>query len=449
LPSLAQLHETRQALDQMLAILGALTVAALLAVILTKRLTPLSALITIPVIASLIAGFGGKTATFMLHGVQSVAGVAGMFIFAIIYFGIVTDAGMLGPIIKRLLKAVGNDPARIAIGTALLALVVHLDGSGAVTFLVTIPVMRPLFERTGMDRRILPCMASMAAGVNFLPWTGPMIRSAAVLHVPATELFNPLIPVQIIGLIFVFVTAYVIGRRERKRLAGLAPHVNERAATVGADERAEESLLRPGRLAINLALTVVLMILMIGFNLEPLAVFMVGVVAALQINYPSLRQQQERIDAHARAALLMASILLAAGAFTGIMKESGMLDAMAKAAVALVPHSAAGHLPVCLALLAMPLSLIFDPDSFYFGVLPVLSQTGKAMGIPPTQMAQAALMGLHTTGFPVSPLTPATYLIVGLAGVELREHQKFSIPYLFAASLLMTIAALAIGVLHF
>lgn len=433
----------------MLAILGVLTVTLLLVVILTKRLTPLSALIAIPVCASLLAGFGVKTALFMLHGVQSVAGVAGMFIFAILYFGIVTDAGMLDPIINRLLKAVGSDPARIAVGTALLALLVHLDGSGAVTFLVTIPVMRPLYEKTGMDRRILPCMASMAAGVNFLPWTGPMIRSAAVLHVPATAIFNPLIPVQIAGLVFVFALAYLIGRRERRRLAGSVSRVSEHPAAETGVERKNASLTRPKRFAINLALTVVLMVLMIGLNLEPMAVFMVGVVLALQINYPNLKQQQERIDAHARAALLMASILLAAGAFTGIMKDSGMLGAMAKAAVAIVPHNAAGHLPVLLAVVAMPLSLIFDPDSFYFGVLPVLAEAAKAMGVPPMEMAQAALLGLHTTGFPVSPLTPATYLVVGLAGVELREHQKFSIPYLFAASLLMTAVALVIGVLHF
>jgi CitMHS family citrate-Mg2+:H+ or citrate-Ca2+:H+ symporter len=220
----------------MLAILGTLTVVLLLAVILTKRLSPLSALIVIPVLASLIGGFGPKTAVFMLHGVQSVAGVAGVFIFAILYFGIVSDAGMLRPLISRLLKAVGNNPARIAMGTALLALLVHLDGSGAVTFLVTIPVMRPLFERTGMDRRILACAASMAAGVNFLPWTGPMIRASAVLHVPATTLFNPLLPVQIVGLIFVFAATYWMGCRERRRLSASAPIVSEASVVQHAEE---------------------------------------------------------------------------------------------------------------------------------------------------------------------------------------------------------------------
>jgi len=429
----------------MLAILGFLTILTLVAVIARKLMTPLSALIAIPVVSALLAGFGAKTASFMLHGIQGVAGVAGMFIFAILFFGVMTDAGMLDPIIDRILRTVGSNPARIVMGTSLLALLVHLDGSGAVTFLVTIPVMLPLYERLGMDKRVLACAASLSAGVNFLPWTGPMIRASAALHIPVATMFNPLIPVQIAGLVFVFSAAWWMGKREAKRL-GLTSDDGPRVVVARKLDEAQRVLRRPERVGINLGLTLLLITGMIAAKPDPVAVFMVGVVLALQINYPSLRVQRERIDAHSQAALMMAGIILAAGAFSGIMKDSGMLDAMAKSAVAFAPTGAARHLPFTLGLVSMPLSVLFDPDSFYFGMLPVLSQTAARFGVQPVQMAQGALLGLHTTGFPVSPLTPAPFLLVGLAGLEFREHQKFTFPFLLAASVVMTVVAVAIGI---
>src|SRR5262245_496205 len=202
----------------MLALLGLCTVVALLAAFLSKRVSPLVALIVVPAVAALVGGCGLETGKFMVHGIRDVAPVAGTFVFAILFFGVMTDAGLLDPVIDRILRAVGARPRRIVVGTALLALVVHLDGSGAVTFLVTIPAMRPLYERLGMDRRVLACAASLAAGVNFLPWTGPTVRASAALGVTAAELFTPLLPVQAVGLLYVFAVAYWLGRREEKRL---------------------------------------------------------------------------------------------------------------------------------------------------------------------------------------------------------------------------------------
>ena len=106
----------------------------------------------------------------------------------------------------------------------------------------------------------------------------------------------------------------------------------------------------------------------------------------------------------------------------------------------------AQHLPFGLGLIAMPLSLLFDPDSFYFGVLPVIAEVSGMLGVPHVQVAQAALLGQMTTGFPVSPLTPATFLVAGLAGIDLADHQKYTFKYLFAASVLMTVTCIVIGV---
>lgn len=436
----------------MLVVVAMATLLLLLAAILSNRVSPLVALILIPSLAAVVLGQAGAIPDHVIKGIGQIAPIAGMFVFAILFFGIMTDVGLLAPLVGGILKLVGRRPSRITVGTAALALLIHLDGSGAVCFLITIPALRPLYDELGMDRRVLACTASMAAGVNFLPWTGPTVRAAASLKLSVSEIFTPLVWVQLVGLAFVFAASWYLGHREERRL-GLrsaeggngVEHPNALAA-IAAPHGGDPANLRPHLFVANLLLTLAVVALMVSGVAEPVVVFMLGTALALALNYPAPAQQRARIEAHAPAAMLMVGVLLAAGAFTGIFNGTGMIKALAGASVALVPESFGPHIPVILASVAMPLSLVFDPDSFYFGVLPVIAEVAGHYGVAPVKVAQAALLGQMTTGFPVSPLTPATFLVAGLSGIELGAHQRFSIPWLFAASLVMTGAAVLLGV---
>ena len=431
----------------MLALIGVLTIATLLFFIMSKRMSPLVALIVIPIIGALVAGSGTDTAKYIIEGITKLAPMAAMFVFAITFFGVITDAGMFDPIIRGILRFVGTNPVKIIIGTGILALIAHLDGNGAVTFLITIPTMLPLFNRLGMDKRILVGITALSAGVNFLPWTGPMIRASAALNIPTHDLFIPLIPAQISGLIFMVGMGWYWGKKEEKRLG--AAHFQSAAGDISHNKaltEQEQKLRRPHLFWLNMALVIAVISTMVLTRISPTVSFMVALTLALMINYPNVEMQKERINAHAKAALMMASILFAAGAFTGIMGGTGMLKAMSLAAVNFMPESFASHIPFIVGLIAMPLSLIFDPDSYYFGIMPVIAHTVQLMGVPAIQVAQASILGQMTTGFAVSPLTPATFLLVSLAGVDLADHQKFSIPVLWAASVIMTFAAVITGV---
>jgi citrate-Mg2+:H+ or citrate-Ca2+:H+ symporter, CitMHS family len=431
----------------MLAFLGLLTIILLLALVMAKKASPLVALIAVPIFTGLLAGFSSELLTFITDGLKAISTTAVMFIFAILFFGVLMDAGTFEPIISWLLNIAGNDPTRITVVTAILAMIVHLDGSGAVTFLVTIPALLPLYNALGMRRTTLATIVALAAGtMNMLPWGGPTIRAATALNVPVTALFNPMLIPVLFGLLTVLMFAYVLGRKERRLILLAAGGVHlERKESLN---QKINPAARPKLLWFNLLLVILSIITLISAVAPPHIIFMVAFAIAITVNYPNVNDQRERVDAHAKAALLMASILLAAGCFTGILKGSGMIDAMAAAAVSFIPAAMGNHLAFIVGVFSMPASLLFDPDSFYFGVLPLLGKTASHFNIAAIEVGRAAIIGQMTTGFPISPLTGSTFLLIGLTGVDLGEHQRKTIPLAFLVSMVMLIISLLIGVIN-
>lgn len=422
----------------MLAFLGLATILTMLVLVISKRTTPVIALILVPLVFCILAGLGNNLPELISEGVITIAPTGIMFIFAILFFGILMDAGTFQPIIHGLIQIAGESPVKICVATALLAMIVHLDGSGAVTFLVVIPAMAPVFDRVGIRRSTLATIVALAAGtMNIVPWGGPTLRAASSLQVPVDELFHPLLIPMGIGLIAVLLISAYLGKKEV-----LKPELTQVIVENQAN-RPQNNVL----FFLNISLIVITLVGLIKQWAPPQVVFMLAFAIALLVNFPSVDDQKERINAHAKEAMLMASILFAAGCFMGIMKGSGMMEAMAQVATSWIPESVGKKLPLLVGLVSMPASLLFDPDSYYFGILPILSQMAESFGVPGIEVGRASLLGQMTTGFAMSPLTGSTFLLMGLAKVDLGEHQLKTIPWAFLVTFLMLLTSLLLGII--
>lgn len=438
-----------------LAIVGFATIIMIIVLLLKNVTVPALAFIGVSTVTSaILVATGtftiGEMGDFITAGVAGVHGTASLFIFSVLFFGIMTDVGMFDRIINALMKKVGSNVVGVAMMTCVIAMIGHLDGGGASTFLITIPAMLPIYKRLNMRPTTLLLICVTAMGVmNLLPWGGPTMRAATVLGIEANELWMQLLPMQIVGIVIAFVTAFVWGMIEKKRGAGA--NGNETTAQLEEDAATQQevaALARPKLFAFNATLTLVVILSLVFIDLPSYFVFMVGCVVALLVNYPGAKLQNTIIKSHSGPALMMASTILAAGVFLGVLEDTEIMNCMANVLTAFIPQSMGAYLPIIIGVLSVPLTLMFCTDSYFFGLLPILIGVGDKFGVNPAHTAIAMVVCRNCATF-ISPVVPATFLGVGLAGVEIKDHIKTSFLWIWGVSIVCLVAGLLLGVLTF
>ncbi|OKH98456.1 citrate:proton symporter [Streptomyces sp. CB02923] len=491
----------------MLTVLGFVMIATFLVLIMTKKMSPMAALILIPALFCVLVGKGAHLGDYVLKGVGDLAPTAAMLMFAIIYFGVMIDVGLFDPVVRGILRFCKADPVRVVVGTALLAAIVSLDGDGSTTFMITVSALYPLYRRLKMSLVVMTGVAAIANGVmNTVPWGGPTARAATALKLDAGDIFVPMVPALATGLVAVFLLAYVLGRRERKRLGLLtlddagtatdraasgstaaepvlaaatggfgarvrtavtrkaaprtpAPHTAEaRPATAtgpadtapGTDDDfrgldPHRATLRPKLYWFNAALTVALLVLLVLQTLPIPVLFLLGAATALTVNFPHMPDQKARIAAHAENVLNVSGMVFAAAVFTGVLTGTGMVEHMARWLVDGIPDALGPHMGIVTGILSIPLTYFMSNDGFYFGIVPILAEAGAAHGVGALEIARASLVGqaLHMS----SPLVPAVYVLVGMAKVEFGDHTRFTVKWAVLTSLVVLAAGLLYGII--
>ena len=442
--------------DTILALLGFATVIAVIVLLLRNVTVPALAFVGVSTItAAILVATGAFTldemADFIKEGVKGVHGTAILFIFSVLFFGVMTDAGMFDKIIGALMKKVGNNVIGVTLMTCLIAIIGHLDGGGASTFLITIPAMLPVYKRLHMRREtlLLICVTSMGV-MNLLPWGGPTMRAASVLGVEPNDLWSQIVPMQVVGLVLAVGTAIFWGFQEKKRIAKLGDAAVEDAGKYDDSESEEKNneLARPKNFIFNVILTLAVIIVLVMDIFPSYYVFMVGCALGILVNYRGKKLQNSIIKSHAASGLTMASTIMCAGVFLGVLSKSGIMEKMAIMMAGVIPASMGKFLPVIIGVLSVPLALLFDTDSYFYGLLPVLISVGNQFGVNPAHIAIAMVVCRNCATF-ISPVAPATYLGIGLAGVEIKDHIKYCFGWQWGVSIICLVAGLILGVIQF
>ncbi|MCG8927605.1 CitMHS family transporter [Lentzea sp. CC55] len=448
----------------MLAVLGFLTLGTFMVLVLRKYATAFVAIITAPVLFAILAGRGGDLGDMAISGIKTVAPTAILLLFAILYFGVMMDAKLFEPVSRAIIRLSKGDPVRICVGTAVLALLVALDGDGTTSYMIICSAFLPIYRRLGINPLVIATIATMALGAvsGSTPWGGAATRAISVMHLDATAYFVPFLPSLALTSGVIIMIAYFLGLRQRRDVDPLviAEVAQEIAASRnrggsggtttitggsdGADSADETAAVTPRwKMWFNAGLTALLLVLLI-LGVAPLVtLFIAGFVIALLVNHPKLTDQSDVIKRHASSAVPVVVLALAAGIFTGILTDTGMVEAMAKSMLAIVPDGMGNLIPLFTAVIGLPLSFFMSNDAYFFGVLPVLAESAAQFGIPADEIARAGVIGqmLHSVGPASAPL----WVLLGLVKRDLGDFQRFSLLPVTLASLAWIVFAVVTG----
>ncbi len=461
-------------------ILGLLTIVAIVVTLFKSKTQPAIAFIVWPTILALILVVGGRfsfdsLAAMIKSGFNSTGPTAALFVFSVLYFGIMTDAGMFDVIIGKLMTLVGDNVIGVCIVTCIIALVGHLDGGGASTFCIVVPAMLPVFRRMHMRKTSLLRIAVLAMGVlNLMPWAGPTMRAASVLGMEAGSLWQTILPIQIFGILLALVHAYFTGVQEKARGAGLHGKLAEEEGEVVEEEdtttaaAGDSELARPQLFLFNILLTIGVIAMLIWDVFPSYYPFMIGVAVALFVNYGfTAKMHKKIINLHAGPALMMCSTLMGAAVLMGVLTSSlgadgavisaktmelpadaipSVVRCLAGLVSSVLPTARGKHLPLVIGVLSVPLALAFDTDSYFYGMLPVVIGIGQAFGVDALPIAVAMVVCRNCATF-ISPMVPATLLGTGLADVDIKDHIKASFMYVWGFSILCMVVAVIFGIM--
>lgn len=426
------------------AVVGFVVMVLITTLLLKKKVSPLFAFTVIPIAAAFLIGASvAEVSSYVEKGLEKTRDILFVVFFSLPYFSVMSDAGLFNRIVEILLKKMKVSVGVICVITVLVALIAEIDGSVTATYLVTIPMMLPLYKKLKIDPKVLMflCSASMCA-LFVTPWNSRNLRASTLLggiDSPNNYIFMSLLPLLIIYVAMCVGSAVIMAGVQKKKGAGLTVEGPQQEIKMEYSE-----LARPKLFWFNLLLTIGIILALAFVPCDDYITFAIGLVIALTVNYPDLKLQDELLKKYGRQMYSVGCAVFLSGVVVGVLSESGMMDAMVNFLVNIIPSSLGPWLYLIVAVLSMPMMLVFTNDIWQYAFVPVVAGISGKYGIPNQVVVLTLLMNM---GAMVSPVAqPQIYLACDLAKEKLADYVKFSFKPLWILNIMWLTAGYIMGI---
>lgn len=353
---------------------------------------------------------------------------------AVLFFGILQEAGVFDAIIKFIINHLGNNVLGTLLITAVIGMATQLSGSGATCALCTIPTVRPLYEKQNIRREALLLIETLASGVICLmPWAPGINEVSAYVDLDVYDVFLRIRPLVIFSILAVFALCFIVAAFEKKNGAGMT---DEEFQKVKAEINKPLEFKMGKTMAIVDGLAALFIIIcLLGGWLKSNVAFALGFVVLLFLNYRTAKDKGEYLKMKAGMCFNLAFTMLGVACIVGINNGAGGLSDLSN----LIANSGFSviipHLPFILCLLSMPLSITISGSKNSVVVPAVVAMVaGYGMGALDVMPAVFAC-GVISANLNLYNASP--YLALGLAGVEMKDHLKYSLVPVYVFSLVM------------
>ena len=427
-------------------LMAIILILIVVATVITKKVPFNFVLLIVPIVCALILGHSvEETSTFVVEQLSSMMQSAGfMLLFAFLYFQMLTEAGVFDTIVTAVTTKLGHkmNVIVIMILTTLIGGFSILTGNFTPAYLITFPILVPLYKRFDFDREAAFIIAQTAmSALCFIPWGIGMAYTASSAGLDANELAAASMPW---GLCFIpaIILQWIYFGLQHKKRVGTFQAVAE---VETAEEKKEENPnLRPKLFWVNLIIFVIALVALGVFGIAPYFVFIVATVVTAMLNYP--KNFGEIFAKVGPMYLNILIMLIAINVYQAVFNNTGMVGAISDALMQFCPEFLLRYIHIILLLLCVVIIYVI-PFQIFNALYPIFISIGAGFGIPAVAVIAPFVCNL-SLATSSTPTNSSTYTGCALTETDVQHYCKKAVPIQTVTNAVVVLTAVIFGVLQ-